>query len=150
MSLCSRSPFAARAGHRRVRRLSALRAHTKAPYKVGFHRKTLRPLNHPWAAWTDIVAGVIAGLARRRDEGERRQGARRRILVELAWPRGHSRAATYTFDREPRRGVGCARTAPRPVRLGAPWEKQWSLWRAMPSWESSPAHTPLVELEYDL
>ena len=32
----------ARAGNRRFRRLSALRAHTKAPYKRDLHRKTLR------------------------------------------------------------------------------------------------------------
>jgi hypothetical protein len=32
----------ARAGNRRFGRLSALRAHTKAPYKMYFHRKTLR------------------------------------------------------------------------------------------------------------
>ena len=32
----------ARAGNRRFWLLSALRAHTKAPYKIDFHRKTLR------------------------------------------------------------------------------------------------------------
>ena len=32
----------ARAENRRFWRLSALRAHTKAPYKMHFHRKTLR------------------------------------------------------------------------------------------------------------
>ena len=32
----------ARAGNRRFGRLSALRAHTKAPYKMNFHRKTPR------------------------------------------------------------------------------------------------------------
>jgi hypothetical protein len=31
----------ARAGNRRKGRLSALRAHTKAPYKMDLHRKTL-------------------------------------------------------------------------------------------------------------
>jgi hypothetical protein len=35
----------ARAGNGRFGRLSALCAHTKAPYKMDFHRKTLRPLN---------------------------------------------------------------------------------------------------------
>jgi hypothetical protein len=32
----------ARAENRRFGRLSALRAHTKTPYKIDFHRKTLR------------------------------------------------------------------------------------------------------------
>jgi hypothetical protein len=32
----------ARAKNRRFSPLSALRAHTKAPYKMDFHRKTLR------------------------------------------------------------------------------------------------------------
>ena len=32
----------ARAENRRKGRLSALRAHTKAPHKIDFHRKTLR------------------------------------------------------------------------------------------------------------
>jgi hypothetical protein len=41
-----------RAGNRRFWCLSALRAHTKAPYKTDFHRKTLRALNRPWAART--------------------------------------------------------------------------------------------------
>ena len=30
--------------------LSALRAHTEAPYTTGFHRQTHRALNRPWAA----------------------------------------------------------------------------------------------------
>ena len=34
------------------RPLSALRAHTKVPYKMDFHWKTLRALNRPWAART--------------------------------------------------------------------------------------------------
>ncbi len=42
----------ARAGNRRFRSLSALRAHTKAPYKMDFHRKTLRALNRPGRART--------------------------------------------------------------------------------------------------
>jgi hypothetical protein len=42
----------ARAGNRRFRRLSALRAHTKAPYEMDVHRETLRALNRPWAART--------------------------------------------------------------------------------------------------
>ena len=35
------SPTTARAGNRRKGRFSALRAHTKAPYKMNFHKKTL-------------------------------------------------------------------------------------------------------------
>ena len=42
----------ARAGNRRFRLLSALRAHTKVPYKIEFHRETLRALNRPKAAQT--------------------------------------------------------------------------------------------------
>jgi hypothetical protein len=45
------------AGNRRFRCLSALRAHTKAPYKMDFHRKTRRALNRPEAART--VAALI-------------------------------------------------------------------------------------------
>ena len=41
-----------RAEDRRFGPLSALRAHTKAPYKMDFHRKTLRALNRPEAART--------------------------------------------------------------------------------------------------
>ena len=37
----------ARAGNRRFRPLSALRAHTNAPYKMDFHRKTLGRLTAP-------------------------------------------------------------------------------------------------------
>jgi hypothetical protein len=41
--LADRRPrLSARAGSRRFGRLSALCAHTKAPYKMYFHRKTLR------------------------------------------------------------------------------------------------------------
>jgi hypothetical protein len=42
----------ARAGNRRFRRLSDLRAHTKAPYKTDLHRKTLMVLNPPGTART--------------------------------------------------------------------------------------------------
>ena len=37
----------ARAGDRRFRCLSALRAHTKTPDKTDLHRETLRALNRP-------------------------------------------------------------------------------------------------------
>ena len=42
----------ARAGTRRFRLLSALRAHTKALYKTDSHRKTLMALNRPGTART--------------------------------------------------------------------------------------------------
>jgi hypothetical protein len=45
----------ARAGNRRFWYLSTLRAHTKSPYKMDFHRKTLRALNRPKAARTVAV-----------------------------------------------------------------------------------------------
>jgi hypothetical protein len=47
-----RGSSAARAGNRRSRLLSALRTHTKVPYKIDLHRKTLRALNRPRAART--------------------------------------------------------------------------------------------------
>jgi hypothetical protein len=74
----------ARAGNRRFWRLSALRAHTKAPYKMDFHRKTLRALNRPKAART------VADLARpvaHAAVGDIRAGVgqhRRAVLVERA------------------------------------------------------------------
>jgi hypothetical protein len=37
----------ARAGNRRFGPLSVLRAHTKSPYKMDFHRKTRMALNRP-------------------------------------------------------------------------------------------------------
>jgi hypothetical protein len=49
----------ARAGNRRFRLLSALRTHTKAPYKMDLNKKTLRALNRPWAART--VAAALLG-----------------------------------------------------------------------------------------
>jgi len=55
----------ARAGNRRFRLLSALRAHTKAPYKIDFHRKTLRVLDRPWAARTVLKAPRGRRTARR-------------------------------------------------------------------------------------
>jgi hypothetical protein len=57
---CSFGP-SDRAGNRRFGPLSALRAHTKAPYKIDYHRKTLMALNRPKAARTlaeDVVRGV--------------------------------------------------------------------------------------------
>jgi hypothetical protein len=44
------APHTARAGNRRFGRLSALRAHTKAPYKTNSHRKTLRNAKNSKAA----------------------------------------------------------------------------------------------------
>jgi hypothetical protein len=61
------SPFfcvvTARAGARRFGPLSALRAHTKAPYKTDFNRKTLRELHRPGTART--VARVHQRLRHR-------------------------------------------------------------------------------------
>jgi hypothetical protein len=53
----------ARAGNRRFRSLSALRAHTKAPYKIDFHRKTLWALNRPGRARTVNVLKATVGPA---------------------------------------------------------------------------------------
>ena len=54
---CPPSPPAARgtarAGNRRFRRLSALRAHTESPYRMDFHRGARRALNRPKAARTE-------------------------------------------------------------------------------------------------
>ena len=58
----------ARAGNRRFGPLSAVRAHTKAPYKIDFHKKTLRALNRPWAARTD--GQEAHARARLRDSGD--------------------------------------------------------------------------------
>jgi hypothetical protein len=72
------APLTARAGNCRFGPLSALRAHTKAPYKMGFHRKTLRALNRPEAARTvhqralrqceDLGRGRAGGQGRRLPE----------------------------------------------------------------------------------
>jgi hypothetical protein len=47
----------ARAGNRHFRPLSALRAHTKAPYKTDLHRETPMALNRPGTARTDEGEG---------------------------------------------------------------------------------------------
>jgi hypothetical protein len=49
-------PPSARAANRRFWLLSALRAHTKAPYKIDLHWETLRALSRPWRARTVDVA----------------------------------------------------------------------------------------------
>ena len=76
-STCSRQsadsrmcPFSCRAGNRRFWQLSALRAHTKAPYKTDLHRKTRRALNRSWAART--VGGHDTVDHRRAARGELR------------------------------------------------------------------------------
>ena len=51
----------ARAGSHHFRRLSALRAHTKLPYKTDLHRKTRRPRNRPRAARADAAEGADLG-----------------------------------------------------------------------------------------
>jgi hypothetical protein len=53
--------LAARAGNRRFWRLSALRAHTKAPYKTDLNRKTLRALKRPGRPGQEAVARARPG-----------------------------------------------------------------------------------------
>jgi hypothetical protein len=82
-------PPTTRAGNRRFGRLSALRAHTKAPSKIYFDRKTLMALNRPKAARTEQErAGgceeehTRAGAAHRHAVGSRhRQGQRPRLAI---------------------------------------------------------------------
>jgi hypothetical protein len=50
------------AGNRRFGPLSALRAHTKAPYRPDSRLETLRALNHPGWARTDVAAEVAVEL----------------------------------------------------------------------------------------
>ena len=50
------------AGNRRFGPLSALRAHTKAPYKSDSRWQTLMALNHPGRARTDVAAEVAVEL----------------------------------------------------------------------------------------
>ena len=50
-------------------RLSALRAHPKAPSKMDFHRKTLRALNRPWAARTVPQCSCSGSKAARASAG---------------------------------------------------------------------------------
>jgi hypothetical protein len=64
---------AARAGDRRFGPLSALRAHTKAPYKTDLHRKTLRPLDRPW----DGADSSIGASERESSGGSPARSARR-------------------------------------------------------------------------
>ena len=54
----------ARAGNRRFRLLSTLRAHTKAPYSTDFHRKVLMALNRPGTARTvcELLAHLLLPL----------------------------------------------------------------------------------------
>jgi hypothetical protein len=53
----------ARAGNRRFCCLSALRAHTKTPYKMDFHRETLRALDRLEAARTGARGCASAAAA---------------------------------------------------------------------------------------
>jgi hypothetical protein len=55
---CFSADCTARAQNRRVRLLSALRAHTKAPYKTELLWRTLRALNRP--GWSRTVAYGIS------------------------------------------------------------------------------------------
>jgi hypothetical protein len=63
----------ARAGNRRFGRLSALRAHTKAPYKTDLHRKTLMALNRLDRDGADSPADRVEELAERVLQRERCQ-----------------------------------------------------------------------------
>jgi hypothetical protein len=51
----------ARARNRRFRPLSALRAHTKPPYKTDLIWETLKALKRPGRARTDAVEGLLVG-----------------------------------------------------------------------------------------
>jgi hypothetical protein len=68
----ARSP--ARAGNRRFWLLSTLRAHTKVPYKIDLHRKTLIALNRPWEG-ADGAERERGGVHRGRVEADRALGA---------------------------------------------------------------------------
>ena len=62
----------ARVENHRFWRLSALRAHTKSPYKMDFHRKMQRALNRPGTAWT--VGSRCWPAARSSRQRRRRRG----------------------------------------------------------------------------
>ena len=59
----ARDSVPARAGTRRFRLLSALRAHTTAPCKTELLREALRALNSPGRARTRQALGRVGGLA---------------------------------------------------------------------------------------
>jgi hypothetical protein len=91
----------ARAGNRLFWCLSALRAHTKAPYKINFHRETLRVLNRPKAART----GRRVAKKRRAGGGEG---------VEGEAPEVHRRRQQPHAGAEPLPAADrCGATAPR-------------------------------------
>jgi hypothetical protein len=73
------APISARAGNRRFWLLSALRAHTKPPYRTGLHRKTLRVLNRPGRA--RAVRVRVEECAEPLDHPAGRRGARARVTV---------------------------------------------------------------------
>jgi hypothetical protein len=52
----------ARAGNRRFWCLSALRSHTKAPYKTDLHRKTLRELKRPGGPGQHVALPALAAV----------------------------------------------------------------------------------------
>ena len=78
----------ARAGNRHFRLLSALRAHTKAPYKMDSHTKTRMARKSPWAART-VVGGRAAvqadGLGAR-DRAPREQHTLQRLAAAARLP----------------------------------------------------------------
>ena len=123
----ARSP--ARAGNRRFWLLSTLRAHTKVPYKIDLHRKTLIVLNRPGRARTvqsesacdrardrgvepSAAAGATAALAagRRLRRDGWQQGERTRYA-------GHASSRRAT-KRRPQQIAKVAVTEPEPAVRG--------------------------------
>jgi hypothetical protein len=112
----------ARAENRRFGPLSALRAHTKAPYKIYLHGEPLMPLKTPGAAQT-MRLGPVAGGGR--GPGREAFGARgaHRARVEVEVRLGHGRVVAlyhrpsascetrYIFDTS----ISEARTRPSPA-----------------------------------
>jgi hypothetical protein len=82
-------PLPARAGDRRFWRLSAPRAHTKAPYRTDVYRKTLMALNRPEAART---VGSPGYLALARAEGRCCHSRLPSCLIHIGIPRIRNRA----------------------------------------------------------
>ena len=74
-----------------MRPLSALRAHTKPPYKMDFHRETPRALNRPKAARTEGQQRLRAQQRRREDAEEPPAGLQRQQALEVMLLRVHQR-----------------------------------------------------------
>jgi hypothetical protein len=129
----------ARAGNRRfwcLTIMTALRAHTKAPYKTDLHRKTRRALNRPWAARTEVERrGGRRGHEDQRRVHQRglRTGAagRRRILTaERFLVKRTHRNLRWDFVR-----VSRLRFRPRATRsrtkIVQGWPKLWANFKAL-------------------